>query len=400
MKLMENTIKKKLTTLREHFWTHFGSTDGIRAFQAPGRVNLIGEHTDYNLGFVLPVAVDRAVFAVARARDDRQVRLVSRQFKEPVEFDLDSIVPEKGSWGNYPKGVAHVLVQKGHRLRGADVVFDGTVPLGAGLGSSAALEVISAVVLTSLSGIELDRVEAAKLCRKAENEFVGVSCGIMDQFISALGEAGSALFLDCRDLSCRAVPLSIGDARIVVADTKVRRGLAATEYHHRVEECKEGVRLLQQKLPDITSLRDVTVEEVNRYRVHLPVNIWKRCLHVVSENRRVEKAVEALEKREIVEFGSLMRGSHFSLRDLYQVSCPELDLLVQTALRVPGVIGSRMTGAGFGGSTVSLVEEDAVAGLKAELTRKYRDVTGVVPDIYPCTISGGASELAWHAEES
>jgi len=396
---MNEAIHNKLITLREHFWTRFGSTDGVRAFRAPGRVNLIGGHTDYNLGFVLPVAIDRAVFALARARDDRQVRLMSRQFKEPVEFNLDSIVPERGSWGNYPKGVAHVLEQEGHRLRGADVLFDSTVPLGAGLSSSAAIEVVSALVFTSLSEIELDRVEAARLCRKAENEFVGVSCGIMAQFISFLGVAGNALFLDCRDLSYQAVPLSIGEARIVVADTKVRRGLAATEYHHRVEECREGVRLLQQKLPDIASLRDVTVEEVNRFRGHLPVNIWKRCLHVASENRRVEKAVEALEKRETVEFGSLMRGSHFSLRDLYQVSCPELDLLVETALRVPGVIGSRMTGAGFGGSTVSLVEEGAVAGLKAELTRKHRDVTGIVPDIYTCTISGGAGELSWHAEK-
>ena len=397
---MGSSIQKRLTVLLEHFWTYFGSTEGVRVFQAPGRVNLIGDHTDYNLGFVLPVAINRQVIAMARARNDRLVRLRSRQFQEPVEFSLDGITAEKGSWGNYPKGVARVMEQAGHRLRGLEAVLDSTIPPGAGLSSSAALELASAMMFTSLSGIDLDRVEMAKLCRRAEHEFAGVECGIMDQLVSALGEEGNALFLDCRDLSRRMIPVPLRERKLIVADTKVKRSLASSEYNRRKSECTDGLRILKQKLPDIESLRDVVLKQVEECKGALPVNIWKRCLHVVSENRRVEKAVKALERREMNEFGNLMRGSHYSLKELYQASSRELDILVQAAHRIPGVLGSRMTGAGFGGCTVTLVNEHAVAKFRDDVARAYRNAVGTDPDFYDVTISGGAGEIPLEKPEN
>jgi len=386
-------LQTRVEKLKEEFKKQFGSDQNTRLFQAPGRVNLIGEHTDYNEGFVLPAAIDRSILALARPRKDKQVRIYSLDFKNLFEFSLDKIKPVKDSWGNYPMGVAEVLQQEKLKLKGFEAVFESNVPVGAGLSSSAAIELVNAFIFDAFSELKLDRVKMALLCQKAENEFVGVKCGIMDQFVIALGEKGRALFLDCRDLSYRLVPVPSEKVKLVITNTKVKRSLAGSEYNQRREECGEGVKLLKQKLPKIKSLRDVTPEELAEHQELLPETVRKRCTHVVRENDRVTRAEAALKSNNLREFGRLMVESHNSLRDLYQVSCPELDLLVKNALSLKGVLGSRMTGAGFGGCTVSLVEEKSVDEFRIKSGRSYQKETGKVPEFYVCQISDGVKEI-------
>jgi galactokinase len=386
-------MEKRINHLKEEFKKQFGSDQDTQLFQAPGRVNLIGEHTDYNEGFVLPAAIDRSILALARPRKDKQVRIYSRDFQNLFEFSLDKIKPVKDSWGNYPMGVAEILQGEKLKLKGFEAVSESNVPVGAGLSSSAAIELVNAFIFATFSKLKLDRVKMALLCQKAENEFVGVKCGIMDQFIIALGEKDRALFLDCRDLSYRLIPVQSEKVKLVITNTKVKRSLAGSEYNQRREECGEGVNLLKKKLPKIKSLRDVTPEDLAEHQELLPETVRKRCFHVVMENDRVTRAVQALEKGSLREFGRLMIESHNSLRDLYQVSCPELDLLVKNALSLKGVLGSRMTGAGFGGCTVSLVDEKAVDEFRIKSSRGYQKETGKVPEFYVCRISDGVREV-------
>ncbi|MDD5223735.1 MAG: galactokinase [bacterium] len=386
-------MEPRIQKLQDEFKKQFGDDRDTRLFRAPGRVNLIGEHTDYNEGFVLPAAIDRSILALARPRKDKQVRIYSLDFKNLFEFSLDKIKPVKDSWGNYPMGVAKVLEGEKFKLKGFEAVFQSNVPVGAGLSSSAAIELVNAFIFDAFSELKLDRVKMALLCQKAENEFVGVQCGIMDQFIIALGEKDRALFLDCRDLSYRLVPVPSEKVKLVITNTKVKRSLAGSEYNQRREECNEGVKLLKKNLPKIKSLRDVTPENLVEHQDTLPEIVRKRCTHVVMENDRVTRAVEALTHNNLREFGKLMVESHNSLRDLYQVSCPELDLLVKNALALKGVLGSRMTGAGFGGCTVSLVEEKAVDEFRIKSSRAYRKDTGKVPEFYVCQISDGVGEI-------
>jgi len=386
-------MEKRVNNLKEEFKKQFGSDQDTQLFQAPGRVNLIGEHTDYNEGFVLPAAIDRSILALARPRKDKQVRIYSRDFQNLFEFSLDKIKPVKDSWGNYPMGVAEILQGEKLKLKGFEAVSESNVPVGAGLSSSAAIELVNAFIFATFSKLKLDRVKMALLCQKAENEFVGVKCGIMDQFIITLGEKDRALFLDCRDLSYRLIPVQSEKVKLVITNTKVKRSLAGSEYNQRREECGEGVNLLKKKLPKIKSLRDVTPEDLAEHQELLPETVRKRCFHVVMENDRVTRAVQALEKGSLREFGRLMIESHNSLRDLYQVSCPELDLLVKNALSLKGVLGSRMTGAGFGGCTVSLVDEKAVDEFRIKSSRGYQKETGKVPEFYVCRISDGVREV-------
>ncbi|NPV08068.1 MAG: galactokinase [Anaerolineae bacterium] len=358
--------------------------------RAPGRVNLIGEHTDYNDGFVLPVAIDRAVYVAASARADDRVTLVAVDFGERAEFALGRIErdPVHG-WSNYPRGVAWVLQGRGLRLSGMDAAIHGDVPIGAGLSSSAALEVATAKALQALSGFALDDVELARAAQEAENRFVGMQCGIMDQFVSVLGRRDHALLIDCRFLEHRAVPMLAG-YRVVVADTMKRRGLVDSQYNQRRAECEAGVRLLRQRLGGITALRDVTPAQLEEHKEVLPEVVYRRCRHVVRENERVLAAVAALGASDAATFGRLMLQSHASLRDDYEVSSPELDFMVDAALDIGGVVGTRMTGAGFGGCTVSLVREGAVGPLVEELRRRYSEWSGVAPDIYVCRAEQGA----------
>jgi galactokinase len=384
--------------VQDAFAQHFPGAPP-RVFQAPGRVNLIGEHTDYNGGFVLPVAIDRQVLIAARLRMDEQVRLWSISFQQESGFALDHISPDPSApWSNYVRGVAWVLQQKGLAVCGMDAVIAGNVPIGSGLSSSAAVEVATAVALCDLCALDLASVELALLCQKAENEFVGMQCGIMDQFISALGQRGHAVLIDCRSLEYQLAPLPAGVA-IVVCDTMKRRGLVDSEYNARRRECEHGVELLRAFLPGIRLLRDVTSADLQRYGQTLPPVTLQRCRHVVSEDERTLQAVVAMRTGRVEEFGRLMCQSHVSLRDDYEVSCRELDVMVEIARQQPNCLGARMTGAGFGGCTVSLVRADAAAQFARQVAAAYASQTGVVPDVYVCEASPGAGEMQ-HVERN
>lgn len=379
-----------MSELIDRFKRRFGSKPEIIS-RAPGRVNLIGEHTDYNDGFVLPIAIDRSVRVAASARDDSRVIVESIDFGESVEFDLGSIKrDEDRPWSNYPRGVAWALIKAGYELRGMNAIVTGDVPIGAGLSSSAAVELAFAMAFVHISSIDISPRELALLCQKAENSFVGVSCGIMDQFISAMGRRGHAMFLDCRSLRFELVPLNLADHLFLVCDTKVKRELSGSEYNRRRAECERGVELLKKHLPGIKALRDVSWEEFRRYSEELPETIRKRCRHVILENERVIRAVEALKSGDLKGFGELMNESHESLRVDYEVSCYELDLMVEIARGVEGVLGARMTGAGFGGCAVALARRDAVDRLIGRVMEIYPAKTGIKPEVYVVEPEEGA----------
>lgn len=362
-----------------------------RVFRAPGRVNLIGEHTDYNDGFVMPAAIDFSTWAAIAARDDEQLALYSENFAEQVEFAINDAQPRR-HWSDYPRGVAITLQQAGYQLRGANLLLRGEVPLGSGLSSSAAIEVATGYALLRIAGVEVDRRQLAQLCQRAENEFVGMRCGIMDQFISCYGQANQALMLDCRTLEYKLLPLP-ASVRLVICNTMVKHELASGEYNVRRAECEAGVRHLAQTLPHVRALRDVTLDELEEHSGGLPEVIRRRCRHVVSENARVVAAAAALEDGDLQLFGELMGQSHRSLRDDYEVSCAELDLMVKLAGAVEGVYGARMTGGGFGGCTINLVRAEYVAQFKKEVMAGYEQATGYKPEIYTCSAAEGAQEV-------
>jgi galactokinase len=382
----------KAYELTQHFETLFGDTP--RIFRAPGRVNLIGEHTDYNDGFVMPAAVGFSTYVAIAARPDRKIVIRSEEFPGNFEFDVDCL-PEKrtGAWCDYVVGVASVLQQKGHRLHGANVLVHGEVPLAAGLSSSAALEVASALALMSLDQTQLPLPEVAKLCQQAENNFVGARVGIMDQFVSCMGKVGHALLLDCRSLEFQLVPIPAG-IRLVVCNTMVKHDLATGAYNTRREECEEGVRYFTKWDPAIRSLRDVSVELLDQHVLNLPVTIAKRCSHVVRENQRTLDTSLALAQEDLARVGRSMRESHDSLRDLYEVSCRELDTMVEAAEGLPGFLGGRMTGGGFGGCTVNLVREDSAEDFAKQIAGRYRQAIGIDPQVYLCTAEDGAGEFS------
>jgi len=378
--------------LRQAFIRTFGRAP--RLFRAPGRVNLIGEHTDYNDGFVLPMAIDRETVVAASPRDDRRVRAFSLNRSEEAEFDLDRPgPPRRGVWLDYVEGVAQALDEKGARLRGADLVIASDVPAGAGLSSSAALEISTGFALLSVSGLEVDRVRLALAGQRAEHEYVGAMVGIMDQFVAALGQKGHALLIDCRSLEHRAVPLDTSDAAVVICDSRVKHALADSEYNVRRAECERGVELLRERLPGIKALRDVTSEEFERHAEVLPEPVRRRCRHVVTENDRTLSAVEALSRGDLEEMGRLMKCSHRSLRDDYEVSCAELDLLTEIADGFAPCLGARLTGGGFGGSTVNLVRRHALAEFQSLVNTEYRRATGTTPNIYVSDADDGAKEV-------
>ncbi len=366
-----------------------GSPDAV--VRAPGRVNLIGEHTDYNQGFVMPVAIDRYVWYAGRRRADRSVTARSLDFADTVQFSLDAIEKDSGhTWSNYLRGVSKFLQGDGYTLSGAEVVLGGNVPREAGLSSSAAVEVGAAVFWARLMGFELDPVYAVKLAKRAENDFVGVPCGIMDQFISHLGRKDHALFLDCRDLTYRHVPLR-EDVKIVVVNSGVKRALAQSEYEVRARQCREAVARLRDTGMAIQSLREVEPAELNLAHSALTEVLMKRARHVVSENRRVLEAVRVLESGDMDRFGELMNQSHVSLRDDYEVSSRELDALVEIAWKSHGVLGARMTGAGFGGCTVNIVHQSATQEFAAAIRSGYKQAVGLDAEVYVCHASDGAA---------
>lgn len=365
----------------------------IRTFRAPGRVNLIGEHTDYNDGFVMPAAIDFSTWARISPLENRKLQIRSENFDEEIEIDLDDqSLAARGHWSDYPVGVAVILERAGHRLRGARLEIRGDVPIGSGLSSSAAIEVATACALNANSALKIDKRELALLCQRAENEFVGARVGIMDQFVSLFGQAHKALLLDCRSLEFRLLPLP-DNVRLIICNTMVKHALAASAYNERRAQCEAGVKHLAQSLPGVTALRDVSLEELVQFGHDLPDVIYRRCRHVVSENARVLSAANALEQHDLHQFGKLMAESHQSLRNDYEVSAAELDLMVEFAQNIEGVYGARMTGGGFGGCTVNLVAVEHVEEFRERVADSYEHATQLKPEIYITNASDGAQEI-------
>ena len=379
----------KSAELARHFEDLFGSPP--RIFRAPGRVNLLGEHTDYNDGFVMPCAIGFSTRVAIFPRQDRKLVIRSEEFSEQFEFDLDNL-PSRGTgvWSDYVLGIAVMLRQMGHLTPGASLLVRGEVPIGAGLSSSAAIEVASALALMSLDGAQLPLPEVAKLCQRTENLFIGARVGIMDQFVSCLGKAGHALLLDCRSLEFKLIPLP-ENLRLVICNTMVKHEHASGAYNRRREECDEGVKILTQWYPDIRALRDVSVEQLEQHVGEIPEVIYRRCLHVVSENQRVLKGAKYMTDGDVDQFGRLMRESHRSLRDLFEVSCRELDVMAEIAESLPGYCGGRMTGGGFGGCTVNLVKAADTRCFAEQITQRYQSAIGIKPDVYVCSAASGAS---------
>jgi UDPglucose--hexose-1-phosphate uridylyltransferase len=370
----------------------FGPGGGIVTAVAPGRVNLIGEHTDYNDGFVLPMAIEAGIELAARPRAGHEVRVHSADYQETVVFPLAAPIPHdpEHPWSNYVRGVLWALERAGFAVGGMDLAFGGNLPQGAGLSSSAALEVATALAARAISGLELELPRLALLCQEAENEFVGVKVGIMDPFVSLAAKAGHALFLDCRSLAFQQIPLVLGEHVVAICHSGVKHALVGSEYNVRRRQCAAGVEALRARFPEIRALRDATLEQLEACRSELAPEVYRRCRHVIAEDGRVLESTAALRAGDLARFGQLMDASHASLRDDYEVSCPEVDLLVDLARRSPGVLGARITGGGFGGCTVNLVRRDAVEAFRAEVLGEYQRSTGIVPRLFVSRAASGA----------
>jgi len=383
--------------LAQRFVQLFGGSPSI--YQAPGRVNLIGEHTDYNDGFVMPAAIGFYTRALVASRPDRKLVIHSENYSEQVEFDLDHLPTTRaGRWSDYVIGVVKMLAQSGKKLGGANLLVDGNVPQGAGLSSSASIEVAVGYALLDRADpadtrTDIDRTKLALLCQQAENEFVGARCGIMDQFVASHGKRGQALLLDCRSLEYRLLPLP-DNVTLAICNTMVKHSIAKGEYNQRRSECEAGVRSLSKYLPNTLALRDVTLENLETYGHELPETILRRCRHVIGENARVLQAAALLELGDLQAFGTLMLESHRSLRDDFEVSCPELDLMVKLAEQVEGVYGTRMTGGGFGGCTIALVQAASVEAFQRTVQEGYERSTGCKPEIYVCSAADGVGRVA------
>ena len=388
--------KNIVSMLQDNFVNVFNIKDQ-HLFFSPGRVNLIGEHTDYNGGHVFPCALSFGTYAIMAKRNDRKVRLYSMNFEDLgiIEFDLDNMVYDKAhDWANYPKGVIKTFENHGHKTEhGFDILFYGNIPNGAGLSSSASLEVLMAVIINDLNNFDLDMISMVKMCQEAENKFIGVNCGIMDQFSIGMGTEGCAILLDCHTLEYRYSKINMDGYKIVIGNTNKKRGLADSKYNERRSECESALAQIQT-VKNINSLGELTEEEFEEVKnvITDPI-VRKRAKHAVYENQRTLKAVKALENNDLLLFGKLMSESHISLRDDYEVTGKELDTLVSLAWEMPGVIGARMTGAGFGGCTVSIVKEENVQYFIDTITEKYTEIIGYAPDFYVANISDGARKL-------
>lgn len=384
-----------INTIKEQFAQIFGGEGLIRVVRAPGRVNLIGEHTDYNDGFVFPMAIEPEVRMVCRAREDGKIRLASTVFPGQIaEFSLQEKI-ERGEpgWANYSRGVAAELLGAGIPLTGMDALISNTLPVGGGLSSSAAIEVATAWCFLALGGLEIDASRLAMLCQKAEHEYALVPCGIMDQTIVISGRAGHAMLLDCRDLSKQFVPLDPKELRVVIVNSMVKHELSGGEYAQRRRQCEEGVAFFQKQNPAIKALRDVNLKQVEEAKEQLGDLVYRRCRHVISENARTVEAATLLGRKAYERVGELMVQSHNSLRDDYEVSCVELDFLAAEAMKVKGVYGARMTGGGFGGCIVALTQPRSVDALVEHLNRTYQEKFGLKPTSFVTTPAAGAGVL-------
>ena len=388
--MLENLIKD--------FKEIFKYSGEVKTFFSPGRVNLIGEHTDYNGGFVFPCALDFGTYAVVKKREDKIFRMYSKNFKNLgiIEFNLDNLVyDKKDDWANYPKGVIKTFLDRNYKIdTGFDVLFFGNIPNGAGLSSSASIEVLTAIILKDLFKLDVNMIEMVKICQATENNFIGVNCGIMDQFAVGMGKKDNAILLDCNTLKYEYVPVKLKNMSIVIANTNKKRGLADSKYNARRADCQEAVKTLNKNGVNIKYLGELTVAEFEKVK-HFLTNEdqLKRATHAVTENERAKIAVEFLKKDDIAEFGRLMNKSHISLRDDYEVTGSELDSLVEAAWEEKGTVGSRMTGAGFGGCTVSIVENDYVDSFIKNVGKKYKEKTGLEASFYIANIGDGAGKI-------
>lgn len=387
---MKETVLKKFEEV-------FGDSEGAKVFFAPGRVNLIGEHTDYNGGHVFPCALTIGTYMAVKKRDDRKLRFYSMNFDHlgVIESSIEGLKPEKeADWTNYPKGVMWAFEKRGMKMDcGLDIVLNGNIPNGSGLSSSASLEVVTGFMLRELFGFDVTNVELAQIGQYSENNFNGMNCGIMDQFASAMGKKDNAIFLDTADLSYEYAPINLAGAKIVVTNSKVKHSLVNSEYNTRRSECETALAELQA-VTDIKGLGDLTEEEFEAHKSAIKDETRvKRAKHAVYENRRTIRAVEALKNNDLETFGKLMNASHVSLRDDYAVSCSEIDVLVDAAWKVEGVIGSRITGGGFGGCTVSIVKDEAIEAFKEQVGKAYQEQVGKTPEFYVVEIGNGPCEL-------
>ena len=386
-----------LEKLKSEFEKKFGQHEDVRGYFAPGRVNLIGEHTDYNGGHVFPCALTLGTYGIARRREDNKLRFYSLNFEKlgVMETDLDDLKPYKeANWTNYPKGVMWAFEKRGYKLpSGLDILIYGNIPNGSGLSSSASLEVLTGVILKDMFGFDVSMVDIALIGQYSENNFNGCNCGIMDQFASAMGKKDNAIFLDTNTLEYEYAPVVLEDAKIVIINSKVKHSLVDSAYNDRRNECETALKELQTVV-DIKTLGDLTEEEFEAHKDAIKSEIrQKRAKHAVYENQRAIKAVEALKANDVETFGKLMNASHVSLRDDYEVSCEEIDILVDLAWAIDGVVGSRITGGGFGGCTVSIVKNEAVDGFIANIGAKYREKVGHEVEFYVVDIGEGAHVL-------
>ncbi|MBR5166678.1 MAG: galactokinase [Salinivirgaceae bacterium] len=377
--------------IRDKFIALFGAEPQM--FRAPGRVNLIGEHTDYNEGFVLPAAVDKMIAFAVKPNSVGRFRFFAFDLNESFETEADNIGVSQTAWANYLLGVVAQFRKAGLTVPAFDCVFGGNVPLGAGMSSSAAIEVGMAFAINSMFGLGVNRLTMTKFAQMAEHEYAGVNCGIMDQFASMHGKAGHVVRLDCRSLDFEYFPLDMTNYRLVLVNTGVKHSLASSEYNKRRAECEEGVGILQKYYNGVRSLRDATEEMIEAHRAEFGDVVYRRCSYIVEENERLLAGCKALANGDFAAFGQLMFGSHEGLSHKYEVSCAELDQLVAIARTVPGVLGSRMMGGGFGGCTITLVEKTKVADFEAAVKRNYKTPDGREPVVYEVVIADGAGEL-------
>lgn len=388
--MMETDINFVKTEFIKKYENHM---TGLRVYFAPGRVNLIGEHTDYNGGYVFPCALNFGTYLVIRPNNTNLMRMATTNFRFSANVSIKSMEPQAKHWINYPMGVMDQFLKQGFSLEGMDMMFSGTIPNGAGLSSSASIEMVTAVALNDLQEFNLNMLDLVKLSQKAENEFVGVKCGIMDQFASGMGKKDHAVFINCKTLDYETIPVNPGDYKILITNTNKRRGLAGSKYNERRAQCEAAVKILS-KTKKIKFLGDLSLKQFNKIQ-HLLTDeiILKRARHVVSENERVLEAIKALQSGDLVTFGRLMNESHDSLRDDYEVTGIELDTLVEEARKIEGVLGSRMTGAGFGGCTVSLVHNNSLEKFTSQVGTAYKSAIGLKPDFYIAEIGEGARRL-------
>ena len=379
-----------ISALQQKHKALFNSKETV-IVRSPGRINLIGEHTDYNDGFVFPAAIDKAVWFVASKNNKQRFRFYSFDFDESFELPVNKLSISDVAWANYLLGVAAQFKKRGHEVNGVDVVFGGNIPVGAGLSSSAAVENGFALVLNRLFDFGESRLEMVKMAQKAEHEYAGVMCGIMDQFASMFGKEKQAIKLDCRTLDFDYANIDLDGYRIVLCDTKVKHSLASSAYNKRREECTAGVDILKKYDPAINALRDADVELLDKHKEEMGLTVYRRCKFVIEENNRVTEAFEALHQNNIPKLGKLMFETHRGLRDDYEVSCKELDILFDFARNFNGVTGARMMGGGFGGCTVNIVKEERVEPFKKQITEHYRHATGIDPVIYEVAIMNGTS---------